>query len=520
MNEQHQPVHHILEFIEQAAAMHPAQPAFSDCHTSVSYADLQKQAQSIGYSISIQVPATRRPIVVFMEKCVECLTAFFGVAASGNFYVCIDTAMAAERVRKILECLKPAAIIKKGASVSNDSVFAGYTILDIDDLLYPHAEPSEISRRLQSIRSTTIDADPLYVLYTSGSTGIPKGSVISHRSVIAYAQWASRTFHFDHTTVFGSQTPFYFSMSVLDIFCTVCCGASLQIIPKKLFSFPVKLLAWLHEKKVNTIYWVPSALSIVANWNAFDYVKLPHLHTILFAGEVMPTRQLNIWRRHLPDALYANLFGPTEITDIGLYYILNREFTDEEPIPIGYACENMEAFAVTHEGLRAKAGEQGELYFRGSFVGMGYYSNTEKTSEAFVQNPLHSLYPEIVYRTGDLVRQNKQGEYIYLGRKDFQIKHMGYRIELGEIESIAAAFEKLQRAVCLYDPNKDHILLLYQGNAEKKEILLFLQNYLPSYMLPDEIICLRSLPLNSNGKIDRKLLQEHYVEETTSCRFN
>lgn len=512
MNEQNKPVHHVLEYIERAARQYPQHPAFLDSHTSVTYLQLLGQARKIGYGIAVRVSETRRPIVVFMEKCVECLAAFFGIAASGNFYVCIDTTMAPERIRKILDGLKPIAII--GKSIMQESLFSGYTVLDIEELMHKDTEPSEVSRLLHSIRCKSIDADPLYVLYTSGSTGIPKGSVISHRSVIAYAQWVSQTFHFDHTTVFGSQTPFYFSMSVLDIFGAVCSGASLQIIPQKLFSFPVKLLEYLNEKKVTAIYWVPSALSIVADWKALEYVKLPFLRTVLFAGEVMPTRQLNVWRRHHPGALYANLFGPTEITDIGLYYIVNREFKDEEPIPIGTACENIDAFAVTEQGMPAKEGETGELYFRGAFVGCGYYNNAERTREAFVQNPLHSYYPETVYRTGDLVKLNEHGEYIYLGRKDFQIKHRGYRIELGEIESVAGAFEKLLRAVCIYDAKKDHILLLYQGNAERKEILLFLQKHLPAYMLPDEMICLRSIPLNANGKIDRKLLQERYLEVT------
>lgn len=422
--------------------------------------------------------------------------------------------MAPERIRKIVENLHPAGIIKKKDEwIEKEKIFGHIPVLLYEELLTDADDKAEMRLLLQQIREEMIDTDPLYVLYTSGSTGMPKGSVISHRSVIAYAEWVSQTFSFDEQTIFGSQTPFYFSMSVLDIYATIRNAATLQIIPKKLFSFPIKLLEYLNEKKVNTIYWVPSALSIVADWKALDYVETSELHTILFAGEVMPTKQLNIWRSHIPNALYANLFGPTEITDIGLYYILDREFSNEESIPIGNSCKNMNAFAINEQGNLIEKDEIGELYFRGSFVGYGYYNNLEKTREVFVQNPLNQSYPEIVYRTGDLVRKNEYGEFMYLGRKDFQIKHMGYRIELGEIENAANAFEKIERAVCIYQSSEDSIVLFYQGKAEAKEILVFLKELLPSYMMPNELIQLCSMPLNANGKTDRKRLQENYLED-------
>lgn len=301
-------------------------------------------------------------------------------------------------------------------------------------------------------------------------------------------------------------------MSVLDIYATICSGATLYIIPKMLFSFPVRLLEFVKEKQINSIYWVPSALNIVANIGALDFVELPLLKKILFAGEVMPTKQLNIWRKHLPDALYANLFGPTEITDIGVYYILDREFADDKPIPIGKACDNVSLLVIDENGRNvSEKGKTGELYIRGSFLAHGYYNNSAKTAEVFVQNPLNNAYPEIVYKSGDLVYWNEFGELVYVSRKDFQIKHMGNRIELGEIETACSAQENIDSCCCLYKKETDQIIMVYTGKAEEIELRKKLAEKLPRYMLPNIYMPIERMPLNANGKIDRTLLKQKFA---------
>ena len=232
---------------------------------------------------------------------------------------------------------------------------------------------------------------------------------------------------------------------------------------------------------------------------------------MLFAGEVMPVKPLNYWREKLPHALFANLFGPTETTDICTYYIVDREFSDGETLPIGRACDNCDVFAVKEDGTAADVGEEGELYARGSFLAMGYYNNPEKTAAAFVQNPLNTAYPETVYKTGDLVKRNENGELIYISRKDFQIKHMGYRIELGEIEAAAYASDGLSSAAVIYDKQEDKIILIYTGRQKDvSEIMNALKSRLPDYMLPQKIIRIKAMPINANGKTDRKWLTANY----------
>lgn len=497
----------VLEMIEFNISKIPNQIAAEDDNAKISYMELGDYSKRIGTALNYELRQVNKPIVVLMNKSIKNLIAFFGIVYSGNFYVCIDVNMGVERIEKIFDVLEPAAAISDAEFVSKWKF--NIPIYDYEKLISYNVN----DKILKLIRRNSTDADPLYVLFTSGSTGVPKGAVISHRSVIAYAEWVVKTFSFDTKTIIGNQVPFYFSMSVLDIYASIYAGATLSIIPKSLFSFPVPLLKYINQKGINTIYWVPSALSIVSNWDAFDYVNIDGLKKVLFAGEVMPTKILNKWRANLPDAIYANLFGPTEITDIGLYYIVDRNFKDDEPLPIGISCENMDAFALDDNGKKIEIGDNliGELYFRGVFVGNGYYKNKEKTDEVFVQNPLNSDYKEIVYRTGDLVKIANSGEFYYVGRKDLQIKHMGNRIELGEIEAIAIAIEEIETVVCLYDEDKDRIKLLYKGNKEENIIHQILKDKLPLYMLPNDIIRVESIELNANGKIDRKKLQQKYI---------
>lgn len=497
----------ILEMLEHSAERFPEKTVFADENKSVTYGEFLKTVQSIGSKIAA-AGVYKAPVAVIAERSVENLAAMFGVLYAGCFYTVIDADMPAERIKAIFETLNPAAVLVTDACKSKicELDFGG-TVLYYNEAA-AYAPNKEV---LREIRNNAVDTDPAYVLFTSGSTGVPKGAVVNHRSVLAYIKWYADTFKINENTVFGSQTPFYFSMSVSDVFSTVYAGAELHIIPKTLFSFPLNLIKFMNERRVNTIYWVPSALSIVANLKVLDYIMPEYLEKVLFAGEVMPVKPLNYWRERLPNALFANLFGPTETTDICTYYIVDRKFSDGETLPIGRACDNCDVFAVKEDGTAADVGEEGKLYARGSFLAMGYYNNPEKTAAAFVQNPLNTAYPETVYKTGDLVKLNENGELIYISRKDFQIKHMGYRIELGEIEAAAYAAEGLSSAAVIYDKQEDKIILVYTGRQkDSAEIMNALKSRLPDYMLPQKIIRIKAMPINANGKTDRKWLTANY----------
>ena len=501
----------ILQYFEETCKRFPNNIAVADESYSVTFNDLKTRSQQTATMIASKLKKCHVPVAIYIDKSPALVEAMLSVLYSGNFYVVLDTQMPLERVCRIFETLQPAALLTDRSSIDKDknieAISASIKTFYIED-----SSSTDIDIKLLGrLRSQMTEADPAYILYTSGSTGQPKGTVISHRALISYSNWFIHAFDIKETTIFGSQTPLYFSMSVSDLYAALRTGATYQIIPKKYFSFPMQLIEYLNTYKINTIYWVPSALNIVANWDTFAYIKPEYLRKVLFAGEVMPVKQLNYWRNALPDVLYANLFGPTETTDICSYYVVNRTFSDEETLPIGVACDNCDLIIIDDDGKEAM---QGELLARGPFLADGYYHNPQKTSEVFIQNPLNDAYPETVYRTGDLVYRGEDGLLRYQGRKDFQIKHMGYRIEPGEIEAAIGALPEIQSCVCIYLEATDQIILFYQGKLKQEVLSKTISDKLPAYMRPNKFIRVKQMPYNANGKIDRKLLKQKLLSES------
>jgi D-alanine--poly(phosphoribitol) ligase subunit 1 len=501
-------LNNVISYLETSANSFPQKLAYVDEESSVTFAQLRIDARALATQLlGITQGEINVPAVVLMKKSVNCITAFMGVSYSGGFYTPLDVTSPLPRLQKIIETLQPKLIVTT-AEFSGLARSLGFskenTVLIEDAVNYP-ADKAKIDAAL----ARKIDTDPLYILFTSGSTGIPKGVTICHRSVIDYMEWVCETFQIDENTRFGNQAPFYFDNSILDIYCTLKTGASMYIVPEKLFIFPIKLIEYLNSNQINTIFWVPSALIYVANSKVFEKLLPQQLEKVLFCGEVMPNKQLNIWRKALPDAVCANLYGPTEITDVCTYFIVDREMSDEEPLPIGYPCRNT-GILVLNEQNQAVTGEEiGELCVRGTSLSLGYYNNPEKTKEAFVQNPLNSHYPELIYRTGDLVKYNDRQELIYLCRRDFQIKHMGHRIEIGEIETAVLSLPGIENGCIVYDDRNSKIVLFYESDsADDASVLLALRGMLPKYMLPNKLVHLDRMPVNPNGKIDRVKLKE------------
>ena len=506
----------IIDIIEKKSKEIPEKEIFIDNKRRVTYKEFTNNSKAIGSYIHNKISLTNEPILIFIDKTVNCLEAMMGVLYSGNFYTILDVKSPKNRIESIKENLEANTII---TDRKNQKKLEALELNSKNIFIYEEMIQAEIDNEiLNKINNERIDTDTMYILYTSGSTGIPKGVVVSHKAVLSYIKWVEETFDINENTIWGSQTPFYFSMSITDVFTTMLTGATMYIIPKVNFSFPINLIKYLNENKINTIYWVPSALCIVANLGALKDVQLPALKKVLFAGEVMPTKQLNMWVKALPNAMFANLFGPTETTDICSYYILDKKLEDTDSIPIGKHCNNCGLIIINEKGQEIKykeneESESGELLARGSFLASGYYKNEEKTKQAFIQNPINKCYPEIVYKTGDIVKYDKTGNLIYLSRKDYQIKHLGYRIELGEIEKNIYSIEGVTLCCAIYDDKNKKIILYYQGMIDEKDLAIKSEKKLLPYMRPNEIIQLEKMPYNANGKIDRKSLQNKWSEK-------
>jgi amino acid adenylation domain-containing protein len=524
----------LQQLLLKSASKSPYQEAIIDRNRSITYQELDQYSHQLACTLKEAGIVRGDRVGIYLKKSIEAIIAIFGILKAGAVYVPLDPSAPAKRISFIIDNCSLKALI----TTQNQSAKLDFEQSSIKFLVLTEQQQSEDNRNLASVKkiywqdvlhqeiqqinyNDLIEDDLAYILYTSGSTGMPKGVMISHRTSLTFVNWSYNCFQVRSTDRVSSHAPFHFDLSIFDIFTTIKAGGTIILVPPELSVFPINLAEFIEKQQISIWYSVPSILTqLVLRGNLHQY-QFSNLRTILFAGEVFPIKYLRKLMDVIPLAEYYNLYGPTE-TNVCTYYKVTpipEEQTD--PLTIGKACENTEVFVVNDDNQIVQPGEIGELYVRSPSIMTGYWKLPEKTQQLRVVYNLHpNLGAEIVYRTGDLVKQRTDGNYIYLGRRDNQVKSRGYRIELGEIETVIYSHPAIEELAVIAIPDEEIgnylkvIIALREGNSlTKNQLEAFCATKLPKYMIPTIIEFRDTLPKTSTGKIDRTLLRQQHLQE-------
>jgi len=480
----------------------------SDKSTSLNFLRLRELSKRIGAALC-DSGFYKQPVLVIADKTPFSVAAFLGTVYSGNFFTPINLDISKIRLQKTIDVLNPKAIILTDKTFMDGISFSAKLFISSELTNYVINESA-----LKKAANKRVDTDLMYVMFTSGSTGVPKGVCVNHRSFVNYITAIDDALGFSETDIFGNITPFSSDKSLKEIGLMCLRGCSIEFIPKDIIKSPGDIVSYINEKRITIIDWVPTMFNYLAKSKALDNFKLEFLRMAITGGEVMYNTTLNYWRNALPDVTFINTYGPTEITGTCLYYKISKTFDAHAPLPIGIPYSNTDVLVLNENDQIVMGNEGGELCVRGTSLAMGYYNDIDKTNELFTQNPLNNNYPELIYRTGDLVKYNEVGEIMFVGRKDFQVKHAGHRIELQEVELLATAIEGVEEVCCIFDYKRNFLILYYTGNydvTDERKISAKFRAETESYLRPNKIFHIEKMPFLANGKIDRNALaNSHY----------
>jgi amino acid adenylation domain-containing protein len=504
-----------------SAERDPDRVAIRDRGRSLTYADLERRANQVAGLLQMCGVTRGDRVGLYLDKSVESLIGIYGALKAGAAYVPFDPHAPPSRLAYISEDAGVRVLLSGTEKEASWDALIG-AAPSIETLVLLNGGAGSVTQAGPSVRALTqadLDqvpavsphitqspSDLAYVLYTSGSTGEPKGVMLSHQNALAFVDWAVEEFTVTSDDRLSSHAPLHFDLSVFDLFAASAAGATVVLVPAKTAMFPVEVARLIEEEALSIWYSVPSALTMLVTRGAVEQGAFPQLQTILFAGEVFPMKYLARLMELLPHVRFHNLYGPTE-TNVCTWYTVPR-FEGQAPvaIPIGRAIPGVAAFAADEDGNRLPAGDVGELFVGGPTVMQGYWGDPERTARTlFEENGTR------IYRTGDLVQEDGDGNFLFLGRRDTQIKSRGYRIELGDIEAALYEHSEVLECAVLAVPdelvtNRIKAVVATRSPIEETELIEHCRERLPRYMIPELFEFREELPKSSTGKIARKLL--------------
>jgi amino acid adenylation domain-containing protein len=530
----------LQSWVTQQAETRPGDPAIISGTDTLTYGQLEIASNQLAHLLQNAGCQNGDRVCIVMPKSAEAIVSMIGILKAGCMHVPIDVATPAARIRHIFDSCENRVIVAGGKVgplleelLSDEALRSRATVIWLENLSATDAERSVVpegktfkvalsTTDLRTAPSTPVPqhrsaSDGSHILFTSGSTGVPKGVVITHNNVATFVAWALKHYGIDHTDRFSGHTPFHFDLSTFDIFGSITAGAQLHLVPSETALLPPKLAEFIRTSKLTQWFSVPSVLNYMAKFNSVQQNDFPALRRVLWCGEVLPTPALIYWMERLPRVRFSNLYGPTEATIASSYYDVTTCPTDpKSQIPIGTPCDGEDLLVLNDKFEPAAVREIGDLYITGAGLSPGYWRDPTKTEAAFIPDPHDST--RRLYRTGDLAYRDEQGLVYFVGRADTQIKVRGYRIELGEIETALNSMGKLQECAVVAVPTDNFggyiICAAYVVRTGEQATLAELREHLkklvPNYMMPARWAAYQALPKNANGKIDRPRLKDAF----------
>ncbi len=495
----------MLEYLEETARRVPEKIAFYDDRESLTFAGLRDRARRIGSCLA-DCAAPRNPVALLLDaRSIRNIPALYGVLYAGCAYAPLDIAMPPDRLRLMLELLQPAAVLVDEKGIK---AFQACGLKNGIFIEYHDAEAAEIEEeKLSAVRRQASAYDPMSILYTSGSTGIPKGSIQSHFSYLHWTEATINVYNLTEDTVFGNQSPFFYANSILDIFPPVALGATVYLLPAGVLSFPRKLIECLNEHRITEFCMTPSSFIGVVNAGVLHPGCLPHLKWGIMSGESMPWLPLKAWMEATPGADWWHFYGSTEMFSVAVGKV-DKHHQAGDRLPVGKPFSLAHILFVDENGDELPPGEAGEMLVSSPWIAGGYHRDAERTASSWVVDPLKRGWQERFFRGGDIGYLREDGQLMVLGRRDSQIKHMGYRMEIGEVESALRNIPGWQEGCVLFDEKQDRLWCFYSGALDERQLKAGLKGQLARYMLPDSYVHLDEMPHTATMKLDRNRLRQ------------